>query len=121
MLYFKINELLLFAGIRSPHRFLMRTFGFRNSKAYSLIKNKTRTISLDDLSEICHLMNCTPNDLLYWDNSKKVKLADNHPITQALTPPPKNVDWKNVHNNLTLEQNMKLREYAQKIIEENKK
>jgi DNA-binding Xre family transcriptional regulator len=118
MLYFKIKELMLYCGIKSPQRFLMKAFGYRHSKAYNLVDNRTRTISLDDLSEICQLMNCTPNDLLYWDNSKKYKMKADHPLIVNLSPPPKNVEWKEVHHQLPIEGNLRLREFAENLIKE---
>lgn len=110
-----------YVGIRSPHRFLMRVFGYRNNKAYNLVNNKTRNINLDDLSEICHMLNCTPNDLLWWDNSKKLKAHEGHALILNLSKPHKNPDWKYVHAGLSIEDNIKLREIAEKILLENKK
>ena len=121
MLYLKIKEIMQYAGIRSPHRFLMKAFGYRNSKAYNLINNNTRNINLDDLSEICHTLNCTPNDLLWWDNTKKLKASETHALIINLIPPPKNADWKYIHGGLTIEDNIKLREYAENLLQENVK
>jgi DNA-binding Xre family transcriptional regulator len=102
MLYLKIKEILQYVGIRSPHGFLMRVFGYRKTKAYNLVNNKTRNVNLDDLGEICHMLNCTPNDLLWWDNSKKLKAHEGHALMLNLTKPHKHPEWKYVHGGLPI-------------------
>ena len=121
MLYLKLKEEMEHVGIKSPHRFLIKFFGYRKTKAYNLVNNKTRTINLDDLSEICQLLDCTPNDLLYWKSNNKNELPEQHALATQLSEPPSKLSWNEVQVNLNLKDRSKLREYAEQLLLENKK
>ncbi len=71
MLQFKLKEVMLAAGIPNPYTWLIKFGKFSQPKATGLLKQSAKTITLKDISKLCMLLNCTPNDLLYWAVDKR--------------------------------------------------
>jgi Cro/C1-type HTH DNA-binding domain len=92
MLVYKISEVLQACGIKNPVIYLVKA-GIGKSKAIGLLKNTQKTITLLDLSKLCQLLQCTPNDLLDWQPNSKFNIAENHPILFKLSKIPKNANW----------------------------
>lgn len=103
MIHFKIKALLYSKGIIYPHAWLMKNCNFSPSKATNLLSGKQKSINRQDLSFICGVLNCTPNDLLYWENTDRLSLEENHPLLQELSPPPRIQDWKKLLRNISPE------------------
>lgn len=116
MLKLKLKEMLAMQGIAKPTIWLAKTIGISYTKALRVLNNEHKTIALKDMSEICKLLICTPNDLFYWDNAKE-KLHPSHPCVQQLLPPPKNAEWKKIFNQLPPSSMSKLRDLALQEIE----
>ena len=96
MLKFKIKEILLALDKRNPQTWLRKVCGFSRMKAFNIVHNKQTMIGLNDFSELCYQLNCTPNDLMYWHQTEKSRLEDSHPLMQQLTPPDKMPEWKHI-------------------------
>lgn len=52
--------------ILAPRRFLMSQ-GFSYHMAGRLLREQSESISYGNLEKLCHIFNCTPNDLYSWD------------------------------------------------------
>ena len=120
MLKLKLKEMMAMQGIAKPTTWLSKTIGISYTKALRMLNNEHQTIALKDMSEICNLLQCTPNDLFYWDNAKE-KLHPSHPCVQQLVAPPKNAEWKKIFNQLPPSSMSKLRDLALLEIENYKK
>jgi len=116
MLHFKVKEVIMATGKKYPAAWLVKFCGFSMPKAYKIIKNKQQSIRLEDFSKLCENLNCTPNDLMYWKETKHTKLPDTHPCMTKLTQPDKYSDWDTIFKNLSPEKIMELKEHAVKQI-----
>lgn len=96
MLQFKIKEILIGRGIVQPYTWLLKKGNFSQNKATRLLHQKVASITLLDLSKLCVLLGCTPNDLLYWQQDKKYNLDDDHPCMQQLQEPHDAEQWETV-------------------------
>ena len=76
MLKLKLKEILLAQGKKSPQAWLQENCKLTRMKAYKLVNHKQKSIAYDDLSRICIALECTPDALFWWDNSKKLKVMD---------------------------------------------
>lgn len=101
MLQYKINQILLAMGKKNPAVWLVKNCGFSKAKAYNIINNKQSMISLKDFSKLCDALYCTPNDLMYWQNTPAHQLQPQHPCITKLTPPEAINDWHKLLNHLT--------------------
>jgi DNA-binding Xre family transcriptional regulator len=117
MLHYKLNELLLASGIENPLKWLRKS-GFSITKARGLLTDTQKTITTKDISKLCYLLYCTPNDLWYWKPTPKFTLPENHPIHTALHPAPQHANWHTLVNQVSKAEAIALHaELAQKIKE----
>ena len=111
MLSYKISEILLAGGKEYPYKWLVNYCGFSRNKAYKILKMEIKSITLVDLAKLCEGLHCTPNDLMYWENTPRLTLPPGHPLL-ALTPPSKKSDWhklfKTIEPNKLIELHRKL-------------
>jgi DNA-binding Xre family transcriptional regulator len=117
MLVFKINEVLLASGIKNPVKFLNRA-GFSKNKAQGLVANSQKTITLLDLSRLCQMLQCTPNDLLYWQATQRLGVPDTHPLISQLTKAPAHANWLDLVGQVPKDQVLQLHSEVTKMIEE---
>lgn len=100
MLKFKVKQVLQAAGKKSPAKWLVNVCGFNRGKAYVIAGNNQKSINLEDFSRLCYALQCTPNDLLYWENTPHMTIPDTHPLAQGLVPPATLSNWQEVFKNL---------------------
>lgn len=93
MLRLKIKEVLETQGKKSPQNWLIQYCNLTFAKAYNLVNNKQKSIAFEDLSKMCRELDCTPNDLFWWDNSSKMPLKEWHPCISKLVKPSQNSNW----------------------------
>jgi len=93
MLKLKIKEVLLAQGKKNPQAWLQNNCNITKIKAHNLINNKQKSIAFADLSKICGVLDCTPNELFWWDNAVKPKVAEWHVCMVKLTKPRKDANW----------------------------
>ena len=93
MLKLKLKEILLAQGKKSPQAWLQENCKLTKTKANNLINHKQKSIAFEDLSRICIALECTPDELFWWDNSKKLKVAEWHPLSSKLSLPEKHANW----------------------------
>ncbi|MES2619146.1 MAG: helix-turn-helix transcriptional regulator [Bacteroidota bacterium] len=100
MFKYKIREVLLARGKKYPYRWLVQK-GFSRNKAYNYLNNRQESINLADLAILCEGLTCTPNDLLYWENTPQFPLPDFHPVVQSLKKPSAKSDWHKLLSQMT--------------------
>ena len=93
MLKLKLKEILLAQGKKSPQAWLQENCNLTKIKAHNLINHKQKSIAFEDLSRICIALECTPDALFWFDNSKKLKVMEWHPLSFKLTIPDKEANW----------------------------
>ena len=118
MLKFKINEKLLSQDKRYPQNWLIKVCKFTTAKAYNIIHQKQKSISLKDFSELCYQLQCTPNDLLYWEPEKSKPLGNQHPLNTQLTPPDKIPQWQKLFAKMLPHEIEILKKQAENIVED---
>ncbi|MCE3228321.1 MAG: Cro/C1-type DNA-binding domain [Bacteroidetes bacterium] len=80
MLIFNVNQIFKARGIDRPLVFLVN-IGFTSTMAHNILNNKTNSIRLSAIENICRHLNCTPNDILTWVPEKNRPIRENHPLT----------------------------------------
>jgi len=117
MLVLKLKEVLISKGIIHPHAWLMKICGFYRSKATKWLNAKHHYINLKELSVLCEMLYCTPNDLFYWENTSSGKLPDNHPCISQLTRATDHDNWINMLKSLTPDKVSELYQIGKKMNE----
>lgn len=121
MLKFKIRELLLSLDKRHPQTWLTKICNFTPSKANKLANNKQQSINLKDFSMLCHQLNCSPNDLLYWQNTTSLTLPPQHPCMVQLTPPDQEPEWRKILGSMRPDEVLELKKIAEEKIKNRNK
>ena len=93
MLKLKLKHVLLSQGRQHPTAWLQKNCNMTFSKAHNLVNNKQKSIAFEDLSKICSVLECTPDELFWWDDTKKKRLHEWHPIKAKLITPAKDSNW----------------------------
>ena len=112
MLHFKVKEILQATAKKHPGVWLQKHCDLSESKAYKILNEKQDSINLRDFSKLCEKLNCTPNDLLYWEQTARNRLPDNHPCVTQLQKPEKNSDWAMIFSQLTPDKILELHTVA---------
>lgn len=100
MLQLKLKEVLDATARKYPYRWMMSYFGFSKNKCYQYLNNKQNAIDLRDFSKLCEGLRCTPNDLLYWEQTENMQLDPQHPIMVELHRPSERSEWYKLLNTL---------------------
>jgi DNA-binding Xre family transcriptional regulator len=117
MLKFKVKEVLLALDKRNPQMWLRKVCGFSKTKAANIVNNKQTMINVKDFTELCYQLKCTPNDLMYWQQTERFKLEDSHPCIQKLTPPDKMPEWNKLLSKLSPEEIKEIKAFAEQKLE----
>ena len=112
MLRFKVKEILETVGKKTPGTWLKKHCDMSHPKAYNILNNKQKSINLRDFSKLCENLNCTPNDLMYWEQTARTKIPDTHPCITRLTVPDKNSDWFKIFSQLSADKIIELHAIA---------
>jgi DNA-binding Xre family transcriptional regulator len=116
MLKLKLNEVLIAHGKKYPQSWLQKTCNLTRSKTQNLLTLNQKSIAFDDLSKICKELNCTPNDLFWWDNSsKKSALPEWHECLTKLKKPSNDSNWISRIETLDLEDIEELKKSMEKF------
>lgn len=84
MLYFNAMRVLELRGVERPYSYLRRN-GFTHSMARSIFGGRVLQIRVEQIEQLCLLLNCVPSDLFEWrDGGDGKQIAENHAI-HALT------------------------------------
>jgi DNA-binding Xre family transcriptional regulator len=115
MLELKIKEVMQASGISKPLIFLQKA-GFSKRKAMGLLAKTQKTFTLLDLSRLCQLLQCTPNDLMYWQPTPRLVVDSAHPLVTKLQAAPTHANWLDLVGQLPKADVLQLHEeVAQKI------
>ena len=83
MLEFNFTRLFRAKGITAPTTFLVNK-GFSDNFATGVVRNRYRRFNLDDVERLCHVFQCTPNDLLEWSPDKNDGDTTNHYLASLI-------------------------------------
>lgn len=83
MLRYKIRDLLLRRGIHELYQWCVNECGLSSNRASQIRNNKVKQLRYDELTALCVRLNCTPNDLLHFDN-RVLKLPPEHPLCNLI-------------------------------------
>jgi len=61
--------------IQNPAKYLVQA-GFTYHVANKLLKGQVAKLNYDYLEKLCLLLNCTPNELMYWKPGAGIKATD---------------------------------------------
>jgi|GEM_PF-924983 len=93
MLKLKLKQVLLAQGKKSPQAWLQENCSMTQSKAHNLVNNKQKSIAFEDLGKICRVLQCTPDELFWWENTKRTQIEEWHPCRVKLIEPDKAANW----------------------------
>ncbi len=79
MLKFNPNRMMALRGIDRMFGFLHKN-GFVRSTANFMLKGAASSIKVEHIEKLCVLLNCTPNDLFYWNPDTNNPLPENHAL-----------------------------------------
>jgi hypothetical protein len=96
----------------------MKVCGFSRGKAFNLLNNNQKAISLNDISTLCEMLFCTPNDLYYWENTASKRLSETHPCITQLSPPGNLDNWQLMLKKLTPDKISELYRQAENFLNE---
>ena len=103
MLQFRIRFLLESKGIVKPYNFLIKN-GFTPNVATRCLQGKIMVLKLSQITRLCTILGCTPNDLLEWVPQTNVsRLPETHPL-HTLVRNDKPFNIIDQINHLTLDQ-----------------
>jgi len=120
MLQFKIVERILSKGYYKPYTYLRKMVGFSSGKAVKFSQGKQQSISLADLSHLCATLHCTPNDILYWQQTPSYTLPATHPCISQLQQPQQLASWGKAIQQLDPDQAAEIYKLVQDKIAEKK-
>lgn len=115
MLKLKLKEILLAQGKLKPQAWLQTYCGFTQAKAHNLINLKQKSIAFADLSKICAVLNCTPDELFWWDNTKRGHVDEGHPCRVKLIAPSKDANWTKRIGDLNPDRVDALKKFMEKL------
>ncbi len=118
MLKFKVKQLIEAHGVKHPAIWLKKACGMNRGKAYKIINNQQEMISLEDFSRLCMMLHCTPNDLMYWEETPRLGIHETHPCRTQLTPPAKLSNWNDLLKNLPHAERREFRDMIVQRIEQ---
>ncbi|MGL1885892.1 MAG: helix-turn-helix transcriptional regulator [Reichenbachiella sp.] len=88
MLKLNIANLAHLRGIKKVYSYLMK-LGLSHSISQRLSTGSVKSIRFDHLEKLCLILQCTPNDLLEWNNDS-TSINTHHPM-KALVRDPKSL------------------------------
>lgn len=113
MLQFRIRYMLDSKGIVNPYNFLIKN-GFTPNVATRLINDKQGQLKLSQVTKLCKLLKCTPNDILKWVDTKDDHLPSDHPLFSLVrNDTPYNII--NNINNLSFDQIKEVHQFINRL------
>jgi DNA-binding Xre family transcriptional regulator len=104
MLQFKIKEKIESRGIFTPFTWMVKHCHIPPASANKLLNGKQKSLNLMHLSKLCENLHCTPNELIYWQQTPANALLPTHPCITDLAVPPTHSSIKNLLKSMTAEE-----------------
>lgn len=79
MLVLNLNRIMNLRGIERVYSFLSAN-GFVHSTAWKMDNGKLSSIKINQIGQLCVLLNCTPNDLFDWKPDQKNPIGEDHAL-----------------------------------------
>ena len=102
MLDINLNHIFKARGIDNPYSFLVKA-GMTYHSANALLYTHKKVFRLDQIEFLCSVLNCEPNDLLFWNPDKKKPLPPTHPLYK-LKKENVNFDLRETLDNMSFEE-----------------
>src|SRR5690606_2374836 len=81
-----INETFKLLGRKPSFQWFIK-LGMSRNTAYRLLNNKSKSVKLSALFDVCELLQCTPNDLLDLPDKVFESLHPSHPLRKLKKSP----------------------------------
>ena len=91
MLVFNPRRIFGLRGIERPNNFLVRN-GFTSMVASRLLTHGLLHLNIRNVSRLCKILNCTPNDLFDWKPEPAEPLPQNHPLQSLVRQESANIN-----------------------------
>ncbi len=111
MLHLQVDKVMAMRGIKKSYSYLMK-MGFSHDIAKRLSTDKVSHLKMSHLSKLCEVLNCTPNDLMYYDNGGNLPLGAEHELRKL--DKERFVD-DDLIKNLPLDKLQELRSYVERL------
>ena len=85
MLTFNPKRIMAMRGIEKVFNYLHKN-GFGRSTAYHIANEAVFSIKIEQISKLCVLLNCTPNELFEWYPDTQTVLPENHALKALVKP-----------------------------------
>jgi DNA-binding Xre family transcriptional regulator len=102
MLKFNLKPIFAARGIERPYSLLLKA-GFTKNVAHKLLNDEFATMRLRQLDKVCTILNCTPNDLIFWTPNNNETISKNHPL-RSLKEHEVDLDWQDTIKTVPLNQ-----------------
>ena len=106
MLILNASRVIRLRGYHKTFSFLYNN-GFSRSIANNILSKKASEIKIDQIEQLCLVLNCAPSDLFEWKPNANQSVDENHALKSIIRdndPPP----ITNIIKNVTIEKLEKL-------------
>jgi DNA-binding Xre family transcriptional regulator len=117
MIALDLARLLESKEIQNPLRYLKKEAGFSYHIGRKLLYGRMARLNYSYLEQLCLLLNCTPNELLYWKPAPGTKATDKIALSKLAGRQRKDNLVRKI-NQLPEEKIDQLREWVNKLSEE---
>jgi hypothetical protein len=83
MLKFNVHPLLKLNGAKTAGSYLYER-GISLGRARHVVKKDVKVVAVSTIEQLCHLFNCTPNELFVYDESEGKPLAENSALRKLI-------------------------------------
>lgn len=83
MLQYNFTRVFNIRGIERPYTFL-RNAGFSEQFASRIKNNRVRRLNLEQMEQLCLLLQCTPDSLMEWMPDNHNEVSKKHPINNLI-------------------------------------
>lgn len=79
MLILNVSRVIRLRGYDKAFSFLYNN-GFSRSIANNILSKKAQEIKIDQIEQLCLVLNCAPSDLFEWQPGANTRVDDNHAL-----------------------------------------
>ena len=91
MVIINLRKVFRARGIAQPFKLLVKS-GINPHTAHRLLNQKTASLKLTHLEQVCVMLNCNPHDILEWIPTDLLEDRPDHPL-QIIRRKEKTIPW----------------------------